>query len=394
MNLEKVLPLLPRLLHESTEPHALEGFLSSLATALELPAIGIRWPLDRAASVVIAVGPCAANFDPIAIDSADIAKTLLSESLCFLANPVPRLFARVALSGRPSAMLWFEFPPKQSTTTAHQSVIQTIAQMLPASPLFTKRIGISIDQARLLQRIADSSIVCGRMAHDFDNILTGILGFTDLSLPMLPVGSQPHQYLTEVSKGGQRGIVFTQQLHQLSRSGQTKPMPSSVGTVLAMEETRLKPTFKPELRLQLDVSAELPPVAIEGGPLQNVISHILDNAVEASPQGGVIRVTGSVIELDQAGVESFLGNPMPGSFVELRIQDQGTGIKPEIRPRLFVEPFYTTKVRHRGLGLAIIFRILHAHKGGIQIESNGTPGSGTLVRLILPLAPKKSAAIR
>jgi len=164
--------------------------------------------------------------------------------------------------------------------------------------------------------------------------------------------------------------------------------------VLSMEDARLKPTFKPELRLQLDVSAELPTVAIEGGPLQNVISHILDNAVEASPQGGVIRVTGSVIELDQAGVESFLGNPMPGSFVELRIQDQGTGIKPEIRPRLFVEPFYTTKVRHRGLGLAIIFRILHAHKGGIQIESNGTPGSGTLVRLILPLAPKKSAAIR
>jgi signal transduction histidine kinase len=67
------------------------------------------------------------------------------------------------------------------------------------------------------------------------------------------------------------------------------------------------------------------------------------------------------------------------------ITDSGTGIKPETRRRLFAEPFHTTKIRHRGLGLAVVYRIVTAHRGGIQIDPVPAPGTGTQVKVVLPL---------
>ena len=79
------------------------------------------------------------------------------------------------------------------------------------------------------------------MAHDFDNILTGIIGFSDLTLPLLPAGLAGRRSSSPRSrKVGQRGIQFTQQLHQLSRSGQVKPNPASVAAAVAKEEARLQ----------------------------------------------------------------------------------------------------------------------------------------------------------
>ncbi|HEY1188976.1 MAG TPA: ATP-binding protein, partial [Gemmata sp.] len=71
----------------------------------------------------------------------------------------------------------------------------------------------------------------------------------------------------------------------------------------------------------------------------------------------------------------------------------GPGIKPEVRKRLFVEPFFTTKVRHRGLGLAIAYRVLCSHRGGIQIDPVPSPGTGTQVRVVLPLAAARPPAV-
>jgi len=388
MNLEKVLSLLPDMFLDTGD---LEGFLASVATATEASSVGFRWPLESSPRALVSVGERGPAFDAVADQQSAVAAGLHAAATFVTDKPTPRLFARVPIVGRPSAVLWLEMPAKKALTPEHHAAATAVARLLPSAPLLAKRVGPVIDQSRLLQRIADSSVVCGRMAHDFDNILTGILGFSDLTMPMLPAGSLPLQYITEVSKVGQRGIVFTQQLHQLSRSGQTKPQPSSPANVLAAEEGRLRGTLKPELRLAIEVAQDLPQVGIDGGPLQSVISHVIENAIEASPAGGVIRIVGQAVEIDPVSAAEFLGNVSPGPHVELSIQDQGTGIKPEVRPRLFVEPFYTTKVRHRGLGLAIIYRILHAHRGGIQIESPGTPNSGTLVRLALPLPIKRPA---
>jgi signal transduction histidine kinase len=130
-------------------------------------------------------------------------------------------------------------------------------------------------------------------------------------------------------------------------------------------------------------------VGMEAGPLQTVLGHLLENAVEASPPGGTVTVTARAVELNAAEAKAYLGQAGPGAHVEVTVQDAGSGIKPDVRAKLFVEPFYTTKVRHRGLGLAIVYRTLFAHRGGIRIEP--APDAGTVVRIVLPLAAARPA---
>src|SRR5262249_44076922 len=159
----------------------------------------------------------------------------------------------------------------------------------------------------------------GRMAHDFDNLLQGIIGFSDLTLPLLVPGSQPANFVTEIGKVGQRGIQFTQQLHHLSRSGQVKPNPASVPLAVAKEESRLKPLGPNGARVEKDFSPNLPPVAIEAGPLQIVLGHLLENAVEASPPGGVVRITARPVELTDADARAYLGRVGVGGHLQITI---------------------------------------------------------------------------
>jgi signal transduction histidine kinase len=266
------------------------------------------------------------------------------------------------------------------------------SRTLERSPAVAAVVGPLIDPERLSQRLADAAVIAGRMAHDFDNILTGIIGFSDLTQPMLQPGSQAAGFVGEIAKVGQRGIQFTQQLHQLSRSGQVKPSPASVAAAVAKEELRLKPHMNPNLRVEKELAPSLPPVALDGGPLQAVMGHLLENAIEASPNGGVIRIAARTTELSEAEAKSYLGRLALGSHLLVTITDSGVGMKPEVRRRLLAEPFFTTKVRHRGLGLAIAYRILCAHRGGLQIDSVPPPGTGTQVRVVLPLAAARPPA--
>ena len=124
-----------------------------------------------------------------------------------------------------------------------------------------------------------------------------------------------------------------------------------------------------------------------------MIGHLLENAVEACPQGGVVRVAARAVELTDADARTYLGRVGVGGYLQITVSDTGPGIKPEVRRRLFVDPFFTTKVRHRGLGLAIAYRVLCSHRGGIQIESVPLPGTGTQVRVVLPLAAARPPAV-
>jgi signal transduction histidine kinase len=103
-------------------------------------------------------------------------------------------------------------------------------------------------------------------------------------------------------------------------------------------------------------------------------------------------VSARAVELSARDAEGYLGRVSPGAYLEVAVQDRGAGIKPEVQRRLFVEPFHTTKVRHRGLGLAIVYRILYAHRAGVRIDPSPEP-PGTLVRVVLPLAAARPPAV-
>jgi signal transduction histidine kinase len=262
-------------------------------------------------------------------------------------------------------------------TTAFQCAAMYIARLAELQELFAD----TPDTVRLDQRLADASHFAGRIAHDFDNIFTGVMGFTDLSITMLAADSPVQEFLKEVHDAGTRGLAFTQQLHDLSRSGVLRFMPTPPALVLQKEKQRLAK----ERRVQWPSDAKLPDVALEANCLQQVLAALIDNALQSSREGAVI-VGVQCVELNKEDA--------PGPHVEFAIRDNGPGVRDDILPRLFHEPFVSTKVRHRGLGLPICYRVLRVHRAGIRLDS--LSGRGTTARVVVPLATartRNSAAV-
>src|SRR5262249_25067907 len=127
-------------------------------------------------------------------------------------------------------------------------------------------------------------------------------------------------------------------------------------------------------------------------PLHHVLGNLLDNAREAVPSGGTITVSARRVELTRADVSELFGNSNSGPHVEVTVADTGPASSAEALRRFPMEPFVTTKPRHQGLGLAVVFRILHAHCGGFDIGS--CPEKGTVVRVLLPVAKDPHAQKR
>jgi len=365
------LAYLPRLLDACPDITAFDDLLGGLVRSAGWQSAGVVW----------AESPPHANFlaRPDGVDHG-------VERF----DPAHKLVAAITPPGRVGA-LWAGRDPVTAWTDDDAHFLQLTARLLERSPALAVILGPALDPERLSQRLADAAVIAGRMAHEFDNILTGIIGFSDLSLPLLPAGSQAAKYSGEISKVGQRGILFTQQLHELSRSGYAKPQPGSVPVALATQATRLA-VAAPAVELASDLAADLVGVAMEAGPLGVVLGHLLANAAEAMPAGGRIHVAADMVDLTAVEAVGHLGAAQPGRHVRLTVRDAGSGIKPDVRAKLFHEPFFTTKVRHRGLGLAVIYRSLCAHRGGIRIEQTAAADAGTTVRVVLPPAAPRTPA--
>jgi len=384
------LAFLPRWLQETKDESALDALLSGWSKASSCRVAGLVWPADAKPNVMVQARPeSAERLAAPPSECLDIAKALRNGATTMTwqtpAGTV-RLYAAIQPSGRPAGLVWLERVTGEQWSEADKHYLALAAKLIERSPALLVRIGRDIDSERLQQRLQDASIIAGRMAHDFDNILTGIIGFSDLSVPQVTPGSQVARFLGEISKVGQRGIAFTQQLHQMSRAGQSKPLPGNVAATVAKEENRLRTQVPNGGRIVSEIPAGLPPVGMESVPLGTLLGHVLENAAEATPAQGRVTVSGKLVEINNVETSAYLGTLKPGAHVEVTIRDEGPGIAPDVRAKLFVEPFFTTKVRHRGLGLAIVYRALCAHHGGIRFAPAAPGENGTTVQVLIPLA--------
>jgi len=367
---------------ETANTATLEQLLGEVVTVAGLETAGVRWPLQGTPQIQLAAGR-SVNVNKWESDVLGRLSGARSSNDAFLDTHTDRrLYVPIIIDGRRPGVLWID--SEEAFTEDAIRYLVVVAQALAKHPAYQERLGSLHDQTHIVQRLQDASVVAGKIAHDFDTIFTGVVGVAEMVQSMLEPGSMPAQYLAEITSAGNRGISFTSQLHQLSRSGGSRPMPTSLGNALAREETRLKKSATQPVRLQFAVPTDLPPVAMEAGALQTVLGNLLDNALEASPPNGAIRVVASLVELSDAESREYLGAVAAGPYVEVRISDEGPGIREDYRKRLFVEPFFTTKVRHRGLGLPVAYRILHAHRAGARFETNNTRGSH--FQIVLPLA--------
>ena len=239
------------------------------------------------------------------------------------------------------------------------------------------------DITQTQQRLEDAAVVVGRLAHDFNNVLTSVLGFTELSLAHLGPGGAQRKLMAEVFSAAQQGSQLTNQLSLFStRRCASQDSMTFLTFLLGAEAKRWREAWGNAITLELLVPQDLPPVAIDAESLRLILDKLTDNARAAITGIGVVTLSARQVDLSGEDCLGMLGKARPGRYVELTVADSGCGFAPEARRRIFAEPFFSTKPRHRGLGLPSVYGLLMNFAGGIRLEH----GAGTLVRIYLPTA--------
>ncbi len=215
--------------------------------------------------------------------------------------------------------------------------------------------------------------LAGGVAHDFNNLLTVIGGYTELLLGRLGPSDPARAQVEEVQRAGERGSALTRQLLAFSRKQVYVPTRVDLGEVARGMVRMLERLLGEEVRIDVEAAPGLRPVMADRGQIEQVLLNLAVNARDAMPRGGRIGVS--------------ISNAAPGAGtgpqVLLSVSDSGTGIAPELLPRLF-EPFFTTKEpgKGTGLGLATVHGIV-THAGG-RVEVESEVGRGTTFRVYLP----------
>jgi CheY-like chemotaxis protein len=241
------------------------------------------------------------------------------------------------------------------------------------------------DRLMQQQQLEHAADAVRRVAHDYGNVLTTILGFSELALaqPQSP-DSALHRYLKEVHGGAESGANLTQQLRLFSRRQAVVPCPCPLAPILAEEQARLHAAHGAVTKIALALPAELPAAMIDGDHLRFVVRALLDNAIEAANKPGTVTVKARIITIAAEECLDYYGDVRPGAHVELHITDDGAGLTPDVQRRLFAEPFFSTKACRRGYGLFAVYGMLHAHQGGLRLSN--APERGVVAQVVLPVA--------
>lgn len=237
------------------------------------------------------------------------------------------------------------------------------------------------EQIRQAQKIEAVGQLASGVAHDFNNLLTVINGYTELLLSEMPPADPTRDMLGQVLQAGMRARELTSQLLAFSRKAIIEPRVLDVNQVVDSSTRMLGRLIGEDVRLETRL-ADVPPVKIDPGQLEQVFMNLAVNARDAMPNGGLLSIITQAVELTD-GQLTELGEIGPGRYVSVTVSDTGTGIPPEVQTHIF-EPFFTTKGpgKGTGLGLATVYGIVRQANGMITVESR--PEVGTTFRILLP----------
>ena len=223
-------------------------------------------------------------------------------------------------------------------------------------------------------------LLAGGIAHDFNNLLTAILGNISLAKFIAAKGDKIYTRLEEAEKASERAKDLTQQLLTFSKGGAPIKKVTSIGDVIkdaagfALRGSKSK--------CELALSDDLWPVEVDVGQISQVVNNLAINADQAMSEGGVIKITTENVILTQDQITTL----QPGRYVRISVHDCGIGISKENLAKIFT-PYFTTKQRGSGLGLATSYSIVNKHDGLITVESE--IGAGTTFYVYLPMSDKE-----
>lgn len=233
---------------------------------------------------------------------------------------------------------------------------------------------------RQAQKMDAVGRLAGGVAHDFNNILQSILGFSGLLLSELDKGSPPYHDVEEIRKAARRAGDLTRQLLTLSRKHNVEYAVHNLNKIISNSERMMQRLLGENMEFAFDLDDRLLPIHVDVGQIEQVLLNLYINARDAMPDGGVVRVSTHNVARDARDLdEEHAGQ----DHVCLQVQDSGHGIRDEVREHLF-EPFFTTKKvgEGTGLGLSVVYGIVQQHGGWIDVESK--VGEGATFKVYLP----------
>jgi len=231
-----------------------------------------------------------------------------------------------------------------------------------------------------MQKLESIGVLAGGIAHDFNNILTGIMGNISYARLVLEPGHAALHSLESAEKATERAAELTRQLLTFARGGEPVKTVVAVGRLIhEAVSLMLRGT---NVRGDVWVDDTVRAIEADEGQISQVLHNILINAVQAMPEGGILRVTADNLWLDAANDAVALPE---GDYVRITIADEGCGIPEENLERIF-DPFFSTKDSGSGLGLASAYSIVSRHGGHISAES--TAGKGAACTILLPATGK------
>jgi len=240
----------------------------------------------------------------------------------------------------------------------------------------------TLDRLRHAQKLEAIGQLAGGVAHDFNNILTIILAYSDMLALDLAPDARAREPLEEIRLAATRAAGVTRQLLSFSRRQELHQRLVNVNEVVSGVQKLIERLAGPEVALHINLDPDIHDVMADPGQLEQVIMNLAVNARDAMPSGGALTIETEQMEIiDQLSLPEAPDGA--GSFVVLRVRDAGSGMSDDTKARLF-EPFFTTKDvgKGTGLGLATVYGIVEQAKGQIRVES--ALGRGSTFTIYLP----------
>jgi len=235
-------------------------------------------------------------------------------------------------------------------------------------------------------------MLAGGVAHDFNNILTSIIGNASLALMEIDKGDSLREEIEEIKAAGEKAAALTRQLLAFSRKQIIQPKVVGLNELLSGMEKMLGRLIGENIELVTILEPALWPVKADPGQIEQVIMNLTINSRDAMPKGGKLIIETANVDLNRNYFRNHgIKEEQPGPYVMLAVSDTGIGMDKETREHIF-DPFYTTKETGKGtgLGLSTIYGVVRQSNGFVWVYSE--PGRGSTFKVYLPRAEENVGA--
>ena len=242
------------------------------------------------------------------------------------------------------------------------------------------------EHLRRAERMQAAGKLAGGVAHEVNNMMTGVIGFSEFLLRSLEEGDDRRADVEEIIKAGTRAADVTRQLLAFTRQQFLQPQVLEVNAVVRDMEKMLRQSLGEDHVLELQLSPDAGQLRADRGQLEQVLINLVFNSRDATAHHGRVSIQTAPAIWDEVYAQRHSGVALPlGSYVMLAVSDTGCGMEPEVQARIF-EPFFTTKAigQGTGLGLSTVYGIVKQSGGFVWVYSE--PDEGSVFKIYLPAA--------